>query len=82
MAGRRLGSTLVAASFDCDEPGALSAVPDAGELVQAARLTFFYGPMDCGKSTLALCRAHHRRGDLGPVSPSGQVTLDVEAHRS
>jgi thymidine kinase len=44
----------MAATFDRDGPGALSAVPDAGELVHSARLTFFYGPMDCGKSTLAL----------------------------
>jgi thymidine kinase len=47
----------VVATFDRDEPGALSAVPDAGvegEPTHAAELTFFYGPMDCGKSTLAL----------------------------
>jgi thymidine kinase len=57
VADRRLGSTFVAATFDRDEASALSAVPDPGaegELVHSARLTFFYGPMDCGKSTLAL----------------------------
>jgi thymidine kinase len=57
VAGPRLGCTVVAATFDRDEPGALSAVPDAGaegEPRPTARLSFFYGPMDCGKSTLAL----------------------------
>ncbi len=57
MADRRLGSTFVAATFDRDEASALSAVPAPGadgELAHSARLTFFYGPMDCGKSTLAL----------------------------
>jgi thymidine kinase len=57
MAGRRLGCRFVAATFDRDEPGALAAVPDAGPepgFRHGARLTFFYGPMDCGKSTLAL----------------------------
>jgi thymidine kinase len=70
VAGRRLGSTFVAATSDRDEPGALAAVPGTGpetQLVGAARLTFFYGPMDCGKSTLALQIdfTHARQGRRG-----------------
>ena len=70
MADRRLGSTFVAATFDRDEASALSAVPDpgaGGELAHLARLTFFYGPMDCGKSTLALQIDHNhaRQGRHG-----------------
>lgn len=45
-----------------DGPGALS-VPAAGDrrgLPTAARLEFFHGPMDCGKSTLALQIDHNR----------------------
>jgi thymidine kinase len=50
--------------------GALAAVPAAGArraMPMPARLTFFYGPMDCGKSTLALQIDHNhaRQGRRG-----------------
>jgi thymidine kinase len=52
--------------------GALAAVPAAGDrraLGVAAYLKFFYGPMDCGKSTLALQIDHNhaRQGRHGLV---------------
>ena len=52
--------------------GALSSVPAAGDrrgLGVAAQLKFFYGPMDCGKSTLALQidHNHSRQGRQGLV---------------
>jgi len=43
---------------------ALSSVPAAGNrrgIPMPAHLTFFYGPMDCGKSTLALQIDHNHR---------------------
>lgn len=49
-----------------DDPapaGALAAVPAAGNrraLPMPAQLKFFYGPMDCGKSTLALQIDHNQ----------------------
>ncbi|MFL6162605.1 MAG: thymidine kinase [Jatrophihabitantaceae bacterium] len=50
--------------------GALASVPAAGNrraLPMAAALKFFYGPMDCGKSTLALQIDHNhaRQGRQG-----------------
>lgn len=53
-----------------DPTSALTAVPAADsrhELPVPARLTFFYGPMDCGKSTLALQidHNHSRQGRCG-----------------
>jgi thymidine kinase len=50
--------------------GALAAVPAAGnrrEIPMPAHLKFFYGPMDCGKSTLALQVDHNhaRQGRSG-----------------
>ena len=50
--------------------GALASVPAAGNrraLPMPARLAFFYGPMDCGKSTLALQINHNhaRQGRQG-----------------
>jgi len=52
------------------EPGALASVPSAGDrraTPMAANLKFFYGPMDCGKSTLALQIDHNhaRQGRHG-----------------
>jgi thymidine kinase len=51
-------------------PGALASVPAAGNrraLPIPAHLKFFYGPMDCGKSTLALQIDHNhaRQGRHG-----------------
>lgn len=53
-----------------DPTSALTTVPAADsrrELPVPARLTFFYGPMDCGKSTLALQidHNHSRQGRCG-----------------
>jgi thymidine kinase len=50
--------------------GALAAVPAAGArrgMPMPAQLKFFYGPMDCGKSTLALQidHNHSRQGRRG-----------------
>ncbi len=52
------------------EPSALAAVPAAGNrraLSMPSHLKFFYGPMDCGKSTLALQIDHNhaRQGRHG-----------------
>jgi len=52
------------------DSGALAAVPAAGNrrgLPMPAQLKFFYGPMDCGKSTLALQidHNHSRQGRQG-----------------
>ncbi|MDT4937654.1 MAG: thymidine kinase [Pseudonocardiales bacterium] len=51
-------------------PGALASVPAAGDRrskAMPAHLKFFYGPMDCGKSTLALQIDHNhaRQGRHG-----------------
>ena len=51
-------------------PLALASVPASGNrraLPMAAKLKFFYGPMDCGKSTLALQIDHNhaRQGRRG-----------------
>ncbi len=56
--------------------GALAAVPAAGNrrsLPMPANLKFFYGPMDCGKSTLALQIDHNhaRQGRCGLVLTQG-----------
>lgn len=49
---------------DADEPaGALASVPASGgrrAMPMPAQLKFFYGPMDCGKSTLALQIDHNQ----------------------
>jgi thymidine kinase len=66
-------------------PSALSAVPAAGSrrgMPPAGTLTYFYGPMDCGKSTLALQVDHNhaRQGRRGLLltrldrSRRGQIT--------
>ncbi|HJQ41990.1 MAG TPA: thymidine kinase [Jatrophihabitantaceae bacterium] len=57
------------ADFDT-RPGALASVPAAGNrrgIAMPAHLKFFYGPMDCGKSTLALQIDHNhaRQGRHG-----------------
>ncbi len=68
--------------------GALAAVPAAGnrrEFPMPAHLKFFYGPMDCGKSTLALQMDHNhaRQGRSGLIltrydrSGGAQVTTRV-----
>lgn len=53
-------------------PGALASIPAAGRrraMPMPAQLAFFYGPMDCGKSTLALQIDHNqtRQGRRGMV---------------
>lgn len=63
-----LGSALVDDAGA--QAGALASVPAAGNrrtLSMAAHLKFFYGPMDCGKSTLALQIDHNhaRQGRNG-----------------
>ena len=55
---------------ETEGPGALAAVPAAGSrraTPMPAHLKFFYGPMDCGKSTLALQIDHNhaRQGRHG-----------------
>ncbi len=55
---------------DAAATGALASVPAAGNrraLPMPAQLKFFYGPMDCGKSTLALQIDHNqaRQGRQG-----------------
>jgi thymidine kinase len=48
---------------DVRELGALASVPASGDrraTPTAAHLKFFYGPMDCGKSTLALQIDHNQ----------------------
>ena len=57
-------------SAEPDPRGALAAVPAAGNrraTSMPAHLTFFHGPMDCGKSTLALQIDHNhaRQGRHG-----------------
>jgi len=52
------------------DTGALAALPSPGVRHRTpARLTFYYGPMDCGKSTLALQIDHNhaRQGRRGLV---------------
>ena len=67
-------------------PGALSAVPASGgrrALPMPAQLKFFYGPMDCGKSTLALQIDHNhaRQGRHGlllvRIDRSGGPTIST-----
>ncbi len=50
-----------------EEASALARVPSDGRAPGTARLRFFYGPMDCGKSTLALQTDHNhsRQGRRG-----------------
>ncbi|HVU91826.1 MAG TPA: hypothetical protein VHC23_06305, partial [Jatrophihabitans sp.] len=66
------------------EPGALAAVPASGNrraTPMPAHLKFFYGPMDCGKSTLALQIDHNhaRQGRHGMLlvryDRSGRPTI-------
>jgi thymidine kinase len=68
--------------------GALASVPAAGnrrQIPMPAHLKFFYGPMDCGKSTLALQVDHNhaRQGRSGLIltrydrSGEPQVTTRV-----
>ena len=63
-------ATVPDGAFATVPDGALAAVPAAGNrraLPMPARLTFCYGPMDCGKSTLALQVNHNhaRQGRQG-----------------
>jgi thymidine kinase len=54
---------LVLSPTEPGPPGALAAIPAAGNrraTLMAAHLRFFYGPMDCGKSTLALQIDHNQ----------------------
>jgi thymidine kinase len=73
---------------DLPRDSALAAVPAAGnrrEFTMPAHLKFFYGPMDCGKSTLALQVDHNhaRQGRSGLIltrydrSGRAQVTTRV-----
>ena len=60
---------MAVADFEL-RPGALASVPAAGNRrgqAMPAHLKFFYGPMDCGKSTLALQIDHNhaRQGRHG-----------------
>ncbi|RIJ77296.1 thymidine kinase [Nakamurella silvestris] len=71
-----------------DPSGALSAVPAAGSrrgLTVNGSVKYFYGPMDCGKSTLALQMDHNhsRQGRRGLLltrldrSRQGQITSRI-----
>lgn len=73
--------------------GALAAVPGAGSrrgLPMSASLRFYFGPMDCGKSTLALQIDHNhaRQGRCGLVLTQGdrsagaQITTRVGMSRA
>ena len=69
LAGSRPGADPEP-SADPGPTGALAAVPASGGrrgIPTAAQLKFFYGPMDCGKSTLALQTDHNqaRQGRQG-----------------
>jgi thymidine kinase len=60
----------VSETASATDAGALASVPAAGRRraqPMPAQLKFFYGPMDCGKSTLALQIDHNhaRQGRLG-----------------
>jgi thymidine kinase len=70
---------------DASAPSALSAVPAAGSrrgMPPTGTVTYYYGPMDCGKSTLALQvdHNHSRQGRRGLLltrldrSRRGQIT--------
>lgn len=72
---------------------ALTAIPSAGDrraLPMPAQLKFFYGPMDCGKSTLALQidHNHSRQGRCGLIltqgdrSAAGRITTRVGMSRT
>jgi thymidine kinase len=79
---------------EADEPaGALAAVPASGgrrAMPMPAQLKFFYGPMDCGKSTLALQIDHNqaRQGRHGLLlvlhdrSGEPQITTRVGLSRT
>lgn len=57
-------ASRIVTSTEPDEDSALASVPAAGNrraIPMPARLKFFYGPMDCGKSTLALQIDHNHR---------------------
>jgi thymidine kinase len=75
-----------------DAPSALASVPAAGArrgMPMPARLTFFYGPMDCGKSTLALQIDHNhaRQGRRGLLltrydrSGAGRISSRIGVRR-
>ncbi len=62
----------IRADLSPERDSALASVPAAGnrrEISMPAHLKFFYGPMDCGKSTLALQVDHNhaRQGRSGLV---------------
>lgn len=62
----------IRADLPAGRDSALAAVPAAGnrrEIPMPAHLKFFYGPMDCGKSTLALQVDHNhaRQGRSGLI---------------
>jgi thymidine kinase len=70
--------------IEAENPGALAAVPASGNrraTPMPAHLKFFYGPMDCGKSTLALQIDHNhaRQGRHGMLlvryDRSGRPTI-------
>lgn len=63
---------VTSADLPLDRDSALASVPAAGnrrEIPMPAHLKFFYGPMDCGKSTLALQvdHNHSRQGRSGLI---------------
>src|SRR3982751_3319419 len=65
-----VATPTVAATTDAGSASALSAVPAAGSgrgRFAGGSVKFFHGPMDCGKSTLALQLHynHSRQGRLG-----------------
>ncbi|GIL28995.1 thymidine kinase [Actinocatenispora comari] len=76
---------------DLDDLSALARPVPRGDTYQPARLKFFHGPMDCGKSTLALQMDHNharqgRRGLLltrmdrsGAARISTRIGLDRRA---
>jgi thymidine kinase len=76
-----------------DGNSALSAVPAAGSrrgMAASGSIKFFYGPMDCGKSTLALQLDHNhsRQGRQGLLltrldrSRAGQITSRMGLSRA
>ena len=78
------GTASTASTANTSGPGALAAVPAAGNrraTPMPAHLKFFYGPMDCGKSTLALQIDHNhaRQGRHGMLlvryDRSGRPTI-------
>ena len=71
---------------DPDGAPLLSAVPAAGDRRRhpaPAHLRFFHGPMDCGKSTLALQVDHNqsRQGRHGLVLTQGGSSTPASSTR-